>query len=335
MKYDICCLGSALVDLTFKIDDDFTKKNEKRGIVKGGMTLIEKNDQNDLIQELKGTGKFPEEACGGSATNSIVAAALFGSDCYMSCIVANDDNGKFYLEDLSTNGVKHSSELNPSQIPSGQCLVMISSDAERTMCTNLGINSEISSKNVNEEVIKNSNYLLLEGYLIASPGGYEAFKKAVELAKEHNTKVALSLSDTFIVNSFGKELRELIEIKCDLIFCNETEAMEFSGKNTDEEIFVYFKDYTSNLLMTKGPGGCSGYEQDNEFTIPGIEVEAIDTNGAGDMFAGAVLNNLNDSKSLEESAKFGCYAASKTVQNSGPRLSKEGYKEIKEIFSSI
>ena len=335
MQYDICCLGSALVDQTFLIDDDFIKKNEKRGIVKGGMTLIEKNDQNDLIQELKDTGKFPEQACGGSATNSIVAAALFGSDCYMSCIVANDENGEFYLKDLSTNGVGHSSELNPSQMPSGQCLVMISGDAERTMCTNLGINSEISSKNVHEEVIKNSNYLLLEGYLLASPDGYEAFQKAVEFAKEHNTKVALSLSDTFIVNSFEKELRELIEIKCDLIFCNEAEAMEFSGKNTDEEIFVYFKDYTSNLLITKGPRGCSGYDQDNEFAIPGIEVEATDTNGAGDMFAGAVLNSLNDSKSLEESAKFGCYAASKTVQNSGPRLSKKEYIEIKEIFSSI
>ena len=103
-------------------------------------------------------------------------------------------NGKISHDALSTNGVKHSSELNPSQKPSGQGLVMISSDAERTMCTNLGINSEISSKNVNEEVIKNSNYLLLEGYLIASPGGYEAFKKAVELAKEHNTNCLLYTS---------------------------------------------------------------------------------------------------------------------------------------------
>ena len=93
MKYDLCCLGSAIVDLTFQVDDDFTKKNEDRGIAKGAMTLIEKNDQNNMINELTELGRLPEKACGGSATNSVVAASLFGSKCYMSCIVANDANG--------------------------------------------------------------------------------------------------------------------------------------------------------------------------------------------------------------------------------------------------
>ena len=334
MKYDLSCLGSALVDITFQIDDDFTRKNEERGIAKGGMTLIEKDDQDSLIHELMDSKKFPEKACGGSATNSVVAASLFGSDCYMSCVVSDDDNGKFYLNDLSANGIEHSSKITKSEIPSGQCLVMVSGDAERTMCTNLGINSEVSQNNVDEEVIKNSKFLLLEGYLIASQGGFAAYKKAVSYARDHNTKVALSLSDAFIVNSFNKELKELIEIKCDLIFCNEIEAKEFSGSDVEEGIFNYFRHYTPNLLMTKGSEGCSGYDVENEFYIPGIKVKAIDTNGAGDMFAGAVLNGLNDEKSLEESAKFGCFAASKIVQNSGPRLTRAEYKEIKEIFSS-
>ena len=334
MKYDLSCLGSALVDITFQIDDDFTKKNEERGIVKGGMTLIEKDDQDSLIHELMDSKKFPEKACGGSATNSVVAASLFGSGCYMSCVVSDDDNGKFYLNDLSANGIEHSSKVTKSEIPSGQCLVMVSGDAERTMCTNLGINSEVSQNNVDEEIIKNSKFLLLEGYLIASPGGFAAYKKAVSYAKDHDTKVALSLSDPFIVNSFNEELKELIQIKCDLIFCNEIEAKEFSGCDKEKGIFNYFKRYTPNLLVTKGSDGCSGYDVENEFYIPGIKVKAIDTNGAGDMFAGAVLNSLNDEKSLEESAKFGCFAASKIVQNSGPRLTREEYQEIKEIFSS-
>ena len=333
MKYDLSCLGSALVDITFQVDDNFIRKNEERGIPKGAMTLIEKDYQNNLIQELMDSKKLPEKACGGSATNSVVAASLFGSECYMSCLVSDDDNGKFYLNDLSANGVKHSSKVTKSEIPSGQCLVMVSKDAERTMCTNLGINSEVSQNNVDEDVIKNSKFLLLEGYLIASPGGFAAYKKAVSYAKDHDTRVALSLSDAFIVNSFNKELKELIEIKCDLIFCNETEAIEFSGSKKEEEIFKYFRRYTPNLLVTKGADGCFGYDIENEFYIPGIKVKAIDTNGAGDMFAGAVLNGLKDKKSLEQSAKFGCFAASKIVQNSGPRLNKKEYREIKEIFS--
>ena len=334
MKYDLCCLGSALVDVTFQIDDDFTRKNEERGISKGAMTLIDKDDQNSLINELRDLKKSPERACGGSGTNSIVAASLFGSKCFMSCIVSDDENGKFFLRDLSVNGVGHASKLIDSDLPSGQCLVMISDDAERTMCTNLGVNSEFSPNDVDERIIKNSEYLFLEGYLVASPKGYDSFKKAIELACKHGTKVALSLSDAFIVNTFEKELKELISTKCDLIFCNEIEAMEFSGSREEEEIFSYFKDFTPNLLITKGPEGCTGFEQDYKFNVPGIKVKAIDTNGAGDMFAGAVMNAISESKSLEESAKFGCFAASKTVQSSGPRMTNEEYKKIKENFSS-
>tara|TARA_Y100000768_G_scaffold363823_1_gene323800 strand:+ start:31 stop:1038 length:1008 start_codon:yes stop_codon:yes gene_type:complete len=334
MKYDLCCLGSALVDITFQIDDDFVKANEERGIAKGGMTLIEKDDQINLIQELMDLGKSPDMACGGSATNSVVAASLFGSSCHMTCIVSDDENGRFYLKDLSANGVSHTSNLIDSDISSGQCLVMISDDAERTMCTNLGINSNISSSNVDQKVIKNSDYIFLEGYLIASPEGYDTFKEAITQAKKYDTKVALSLSDAFIVKSFKKELEELIKISCDLIFCNESEAQEFSGSVIEKDIFSHFKHYTPNLVITKGSDGCVGYEGNYEFSIPGEKVTAIDTNGAGDMFAGAVLNGLNNQKNLEESAKFGCFAASKIVQKNGPRLSKKDYEEIKGIFTS-
>ena len=334
MNYDICSLGSALVDVTFQIDDTFLKELENKGIQKGGMTLIEKEDQNSLIKALESEGKQFQKACGGSSTNSIVAASLFGSNCFMTCIVGDDDNGKFYLEDLTSNGVSHSAKLTQSNMASGQCLVMISDDADRTMCTNLGINSDFSTKDVDEEVIKNSKFLFLEGYLVASPEGFESYKKAINLAKVHDTKVAISLSDPFIVNTFKKELKELIEIKCDFIFCNEDEAAEFAESREEDEIFAYFKNYTSNLLVTKGPKGCKGYDEDGTINIPGLEVNAIDTNGAGDMFAGAVLYGLNESKSLSASANFGCLAASKIVQSSGPRLTKDEYLKIKETFSS-
>ena len=334
MKYDLSCIGSALVDITFEIDESFAEKNNSRGIPKGAMTLIEKDDQNSIIEELVNLGKKSHRACGGSATNSIVAASLFGSNCYMSCIVNDDDNGRFYLDDLSSNGVDHVSDLYESDLPSGQCLVMVSEDAERTMCTNLGVNVNFSSENVDEEIIKNSDYLFIEGYLIASPGGYDSIKKAITVALKHKTKIALSLSDAFIVKSFEKELKELIKDKCNLIFCNEAEAKEFSHANNQTDIFDYFKNYTANLLITKGSQGCVGYSEDKIIIVPGFEVAAIDTNGAGDMFAGAVLSELIKLKSLEEAAKFGCFSASKIVQNSGPRLAKEEYAKIMESFSS-
>ena len=335
MKYDFCCVGSALVDITFQIDDDFVLKNEERGIPKGAMTLIDKEDQIKIIEELKNLGKVPEKACGGSATNSIVAASLFGSSCYMTCIATNDDSGEFYLEDLSDNGVDTVSKLYDSHLPTGQCLVMVSEDAERTMCTNLGINTIFSASNIDEEIIKVSDSIFIEGYLIASPEGKESFQKAIELAELHNTKVLVSLSDSFIVNSFKNDLKELLSIKCDLVFCNEAEAREFSERTHEDEIFDYFKSYTSNLLVTKGSEGCVGYDQNTLIKVDGFAVNAIDTNGAGDMFAGAVINKLNNGNNLAESAKFGCFAASKIVQEIGPRLSKEGYKKIKESFSSL
>ena len=334
MKYDLCCLGSAIVDLTFQVNDDFVKINEERGILKGSMTLMEKEDQQKLINELNESGIFPQKACGGSATNSAVAASMFGSECFMTCIVENDENGRFYLEDLSKNGVDHKSRLLNKNLSTGQCLIMISEDAERTMCTNLGINAEISSEDIDENTINDSKYILLEGYQLASPGGYNLFKKVVESAKKSNTKIALSLSDSFIVNSFREALKEIIGIKCDLIFCNENEAMEFCQTNDENNILETLKTYTPSALITKGAEGCVGFDKEAQFKVPGIQVEAIDTNGAGDMFAGAVLHELCNARSLEESAKFGCFAASKTVQNSGPRLTRGEYKEIKKTFSS-
>ena len=253
----------------------------------------------------------------------------------MTCIAANDDSGEFYLEDLSDNGVDTVSKLYDSHLPTGQCLVMVSEDAERTMCTNLGINTIFSASNIDEEIIKVSDSIFIEGYLIASPEGKESFQKAIELAKLHNTKVLVSLSDSFIVNSFKNDLKELLSIKCDLVFCNEAEAREFSERTHEDEIFDYFKSYTSNLLVTKGHEGCVGYDQNTLIKVDGFAVNAIDTNGAGDMFAGAVINKLNNGYNLAESAKFGCFAASEIVQEIGPRLSKEGYKKIIESFSSL
>tara|TARA_Y100001970_G_scaffold258448_1_gene338356 strand:+ start:515 stop:1516 length:1002 start_codon:yes stop_codon:yes gene_type:complete len=333
MNYDLSTIGSALVDFTFNIEKDFEAKLANQDIPKGSMTLIEREDQEALIKELSGMNIPLDKACGGSGTNTTVAASLFGANCHMSCIVSNDDHGKFYIEDLLSNKVSHCNPPVPSNLASGRCLVMVSRDAERTMCTNLGINSELSTDDINEEIIKKSNYLFLEGYLVASPNGVEVFKRALKVAKENNTKVSVSLSDPNIVNAFRNEIRSLLEIKCDLVFCNEEEALAYAETDNLEDAFEVLKGISSNFLITQGSSGCIGFDGKNHIDIPGHKVKAIDSNGAGDMFAGAVLSCLCQGEGLEEGAKFGCYAASKIVSNVGPRLSKEGYKEIKSNYS--
>ena len=332
MKFDICSVGSALVDFTFNIDKEYEKNLIQYGISKGSMTLIERDEQEALINELLEMGKTPDKACGGSGTNSTVAASLFGAKCHMTCIVSDDDHGKFYIEDLSSNKVSHTNPPISSEISSGRCLVMVSDDAERTMCTNLGISTEFWTSDLDLEIIKASSYLFLEGYLVASQKGMEVCKKAIEAAKESDTKVSISLSDPNIVNAFRNEIKTLLDMKCDLIFCNEDEALAYAETDNISNAFQAFKEISPNFLITQGSSGCVGFDGTNEFNIPGLKVNAIDSNGAGDLFAGAVLYCITSGSSLEKGAVFGCYAASKVVGNTGPRLIKDEYAKIKHNF---
>jgi len=332
MKFDICSVGSALVDFTFSIDREYEKNLITYGIPKGSMTLIEKEDQEVLINELIKMGKTPDRACGGSGTNSIVAASLFGAKCHMTCIVSDDDHGRFYIEDLASNNISHTNAPIESKISSGRCLVMVSDDAERTMCTNLGINTEFSTSDLDVERIKASHYLFLEGYLVASPKGMEVCTKAIDASKESDTKVSISLSDPNIVNAFKNEIKTLLDMKCDLVFCNEDEALAYAETDDISKAFQTFKEISPNFLITQGSSGCIGFDGKNEFNIPGTKVDAIDSNGAGDMFAGAVLYCITSGSSLEKGAEFGCYAASKVVGNYGPRLIKDEYYKIKNNF---
>jgi len=332
MKFNICSVGSALVDFTFNIDKEYEKSLIKYGIPKGSMTLIERDEQEALIKELMDMGMSPNKACGGSGTNSTVAASLFGAKCHMTCIVSDDDHGRFYIEDLSSNNVIHTNPPISSDISSGRCLVMVSDDAERTMCTNLGISTEFWISDLDEEIIKASDFLFLEGYLVASPKGMEVCKKAIETAKESDTKISISLSDPNIVNAFKNEIKTLLDMKCDLIFCNEDEALTYAETDDISNAFQVLKEVSPNFLITQGSSGCIGFDGKNEFNIPGIKVNAIDSNGAGDMFAGAVLYCITSGSSLEKGAIFGCYAASKVVGNIGPRLMQDEYQKIKKNF---
>ena len=333
MKLDISSLGNAIVDVQFSIEEDFVSKLEKMSIPKGAMTLIEAEEQSNLISLLTEEYGEPKLSCGGAATNSIVAASNFGSICHFSCKVRNDDLGIFYLENLSKNDVLHSKQASESDLSTGQCVVMVTPDAERTMCTYLGISNLLSSNDLDKLAIRNSKYLFLEGYLVTSESALKACYEAIEIAKAANTKIVFSLSAAAIVNAFRDQMNSLIKLGCDLLFCNESEACAFSQHEDVLKAEEFLRSVSSQNLITLGKNGSMIWDGSKLETIEGFDVKAVDTNGAGDIFAGSVLHKICEGHDLTSSAKFGCFAASKKVEKFGPRLSQEEYKSIYKKFS--
>ena len=333
MKLDISSLGNAIVDVQFSIEEDFVSKLEKMSILKGAMTLIEAEEQSNLISLLTEEYGEPKLSCGGAATNSIVAASNFGSICHFSCKVRNDDLGIFYLENLSKNDVLHSKQASESDLSTGQCVVMVTPDAERTMCTYLGISNLLSSSDLDKLAIRNSKFLFLEGYLVTSESALKACYEAIEVAKAANTKIVISLSAAAIVNAFRDQMNSLIKLGCDMLFCNESEACAFSQHEDVIKAEEFLRSVSSQNLITLGKNGSMIWDGSNLETIEGFEVKAVDTNGAGDIFAGSVLHKICEGHDLTSSAKFGCFAASKKVEKFGPRLSQEEYKSIYKKFS--
>ena len=333
MKLDISSLGNAIVDVQFSIEEDFVSKLEKMSIPKGAMTLIEAEEQSNLISLLSEEYGEPKLSCGGAATNSIVAASNFGSICHFSCKVRNDDLGIFYLENLSKNDVLHSKQASESDLSTGQCVVMVTPDAERTMCTYLGISNLLSSSDLDKLAIRNSKFLYLEGYLVTSESALKACYEAIEVAKAANTKIVISLSAAAIVNAFRDQMNSLIKLGCDMLFCNESEACAFSQHEDVIKAEEFLRSVSSQNLITLGKNGSMIWDGSNLETIEGFEVKAVDTNGAGDFFAGSVLHKICEGHDLTSSAKFGCFAASKKVEKFGPRLSQEEYKSIYKNFS--
>ncbi len=329
-KYDVYGIGNALVDMEFEVSAEFLAG---ASIEKGLMTLVDENRQNEIIDNLHGI--HHKRTCGGSAANTMIAISQFGGKSFYSCKVASDETGDFYFKDLMDNGVD--TNLSTSSLESGitgKCIVLITPDADRTMNTFLGITQNFSTKELIEEHVKNSNYLYIEGYLVASPSGKEAAIKARKLAQVHNVKTALTFSDVNMVNFFREGLEEMIDNSVDLLFCNEAEALAFTKANTALEAAEVLKKYAKTFAITLGKKGAMVFDGKKEIHVVTMPVVAVDTNGAGDLFAGAFLYGINNGLNFAESAKLGCLASSILVTQFGARLRKEQVSEVKKILLS-
>lgn len=325
-KYDVYGIGNAIVDIVTEVEHDFFTKNE---IEKGVMTLVDEKRQHHLMKAID--MKRSRMSGGGSAGNTVVAVNQFGGNSFYSCLVAKDELGKFFLEDLKRNGVDTNLtyEACPEGI-TGKCLVMTSPDAERTMNTFLGVSSFLSPEHLDVNAIKNSSYVYLEGYLVASPKGLDAIKEAKRIAEQNNVHVALTFSDNSMVKYFSQQMQEIVGASVDLLFCNEEEAMTYTGTNSITEARESLKQVAKHFAITLGANGAMIWDGDTFIQIEPYKVKAIDTNGAGDMFAGSFMYGITHGHSYAEAGKIASLASSRIVSQFGPRMEKQQAKRVLE-----
>ena len=323
-QYDVYGLGNALVDIEFQVDDDFL---DTMRIDKGAMTLVDQKQQHQLFAKLKETFKG-KKASGGSAANSMIAVAAMGGASYYTCKVADDKFGQFYLNDLKAAGVDTNTTGSSTGGVTGSCLVMVTPDAERTMNTFLGISSDLSVSDLNKQSIMAARYCYLEGYLVTSESALEANLEARNIAKKSGVNTALTFSDRSIVEFFEDELTQTIGDGIDLLFCNKNEALAYTKKDNIDDAIEVIKTFSKYFAITLGSDGAVVYDGATLYEIASNKVEAVDTNGAGDGFAGAFLYGITNGYTYEKAGELASLTASRIVSQFGPRLSVEDYKSL-------
>jgi sugar/nucleoside kinase (ribokinase family) len=323
-KYNVYGIGNAIVDIVTEVEHDFFQKN---GIEKGVMTLVDEKRQLELMKAIDMNKS--RMSGGGSAGNTVVAINQFGGSTFYACLVAQDDLGKFFIDDLKRNGVH--SNLRYETCPvghTGRCLVMTTPDANRTLNTFLGVSSFLSPEHMDEEAIINSSYVYLEGYLVASPKGLEAMKATKRIAEKNKIDVALTFSDPSMVKYFSAQMNEIVGASVDLLFCNDEEAMTFTGTANLLEAREKLRQVARRFVITLGANGALIFDGDTFIQIEPYKVKAIDTNGAGDMFAGAFLYGITHQHSYAEAGKLASLASSRVVAQFGPRLEQQSAKKV-------
>ncbi|AHK16968.1 MAG: adenosine kinase [Thalassolituus sp.] len=327
MGYHIYGIGNALVDKEFEVDDAFFAK---AGIEKGMMTLIEEDQLASMLATLQAEYGLKKRACGGSAANTIIGASYFGAKAYYTCNVANDEAGEFYVADMQAAGVDTNMNGPRDEGVTGKCLVMVTPDAERTMNTYLGITSELHQKHIDENALAQSEYVYIEGYLVTSELSREAAIRVRELARQNNVKVAMTFSDPAMVQFFKEGITDMIGTGVDLLFCNEQEAKLFTNTDDIDAAIEGLKKVAKTFAITLGSKGAVAFDGEQLHTIAPHSVTAVDSNGAGDMFAGAFLYAITHGHDFAAAGRLASAASAQVVSQFGPRLNAEQHEPLKQ-----
>ena len=327
MKNDISAIGNALVDTVFKVEHSLITE---LGLEIDQMTLSSAEEHSPIIERLIASGAETVSDCGGSATNSLVAAASFGAKCFHTCKVSDDQDGIRYLESIKEAGIGHKGNMaNASSHPSGKCLILVTPDAKRTMTTALNVSSFMNEDDLDFEQIANSKIFYIEGYMVTSDDNYNVTLKALDHLKSFpEVKIALSLSDPGLVMGFKNKFLELESYGLDYIFGNDDEAKAFVDEDDIDKALTKLQEKPYISIITMGEKGSVVVTKDEVLSSPQVNINPVDTNGAGDMFAGSFMYALLQNQDLKSCADFANYGASKVVETFGPRLTQESYREV-------
>lgn len=327
MKYDVLGVGNALVDIQARVSDNWLTGT---GFDKGIMTLVDDSQQKAVLDRLAGISL--NRCAGGSAANTIVGVADFGGKAAYIGKVTNDEVGQFFLADMRKLGI--TVEVPPaSSGQSGTCAVLITEDAQRTMLTNLGISATLCEDDINESEVQKAKYTYVEGYLLTNPVQRAAAYKAMNLAKQFGNKVAFTASDPFLCNMCREEIWELLRGPVDLFFCNEEEAKSLTGKSDPIECAAELHRHCENVAMTLGANGSLLMHDGKAIPIEGVSVEAIDTTGAGDMYAGALLYGITTGMSWKQAGHLASHASARIVSQLGARMKNRfTQKEVAKLM---
>ena len=304
-------IGNAIIDVLCKVDDEFLKKYS---LTKSTMKLIDEIEFKNLINEVK----IEETISGGSVANSIVGLSRLGNDVGFIGKVRDDDLGKKYEDGLKKENVSYLYSKKDEPLPTGSCLILITPDSERTMCTFLGIAGKINDKDVNSEIVKNSDITFLEGYLWDEGEPKKAFDKAIN----NSNKVAMSLSDLFCVERHKSQFLEMVKSRLDITFCNEQEINSLIDAKNFNEVISFCKDNKRLIIITRGEKGSVVINKNDVVECESKKnLNIKDLTGAGDLFAAGFLHGYINKLSLRESLELGTDMSSKIIQKVGARLS--------------
>ena len=304
-------IGNAIVDVICKVDEDFISKN---GLTKGTMKLIfDESEFQSLLKNLK----IEKTVSGGSVANSIVGLSQLGNEVGFIGKVSDDKLGEKYEEGLKQENVKYFYDKKKEALPTGTCLILVTPDSERTMCTFLGTAGKINENDVSSEAVKKSQIILLEGYLWDEGDPKKAFEKAIQSAN----KVAMTLSDQFCVDRHKPHFLELVKNKLDITFANEQEIMSLIDAKNFDDVITFSKSLSKTVVVTRGEKGAVAVNGD-EVVECGIKegLKIVDLTGAGDLFAGGFLHGHVNNMSLKDSLEKGTEMSSKVIQQIGARL---------------